>query len=361
MGGAGPGPIGTVGTGGRPDEPRVRDASRAMSISGGSFVFQVHVTRTREEDHGVPRTDLRATSARGSAFSDEERDAAYEKYGEFSRAARDAGVLVGGEELGLDVSRDDRPRPRRPAARDGRPVRRGEGGARRLLHSRLPLVRRALSTGRPDPRPSDGASRCDPSTSTRRPDMRYALLVYSDQSYWEGIDEEEAARRRAESMPRWLTLFEEMGQGRSRASRARSLSRRPRRRSCASSTASASSPTARSPRRRSRSAASSSPTLPDLDEAIRIAALVPAAEYGSMEVGLSWSGDTLARGDVQGGVAPCGRDPHTRPRRPLARRGRRAGRVRHGARALAPRRVAALTRRVDHHDRAERRDRPDPP
>ena len=41
--------------------------------------------------------------------------------------------------------------------------------------------------------------------------MKYALLVYSDQSSWEGIDEEESARRRAESMPRWLTLFEEMG------------------------------------------------------------------------------------------------------------------------------------------------------
>ena len=40
--------------------------------------------------------------------------------------------------------------------------------------------------------------------------MKYALLVYSDQSSWEGIDEEEAARRRAESMPRWLTLFEEI-------------------------------------------------------------------------------------------------------------------------------------------------------
>jgi hypothetical protein len=41
--------------------------------------------------------------------------------------------------------------------------------------------------------------------------MQYALLVYSDQSSWEGIDEEEAARRRAESMPRWIALFEELG------------------------------------------------------------------------------------------------------------------------------------------------------
>ena len=41
--------------------------------------------------------------------------------------------------------------------------------------------------------------------------MKYALLVYSDQADWEGIDEEESARRRAESMPRWINLFEEMG------------------------------------------------------------------------------------------------------------------------------------------------------
>jgi hypothetical protein len=33
-------------------------------------------------------------------FSDDERSAAYEQYTEFARAAGDAGVLVGGEELG---------------------------------------------------------------------------------------------------------------------------------------------------------------------------------------------------------------------------------------------------------------------
>ena len=44
-----------------------------------------------------------------------ERDSAYEQYAEFSRAARDAGVLVGGNELGSTSSattvrvRDDEP------------------------------------------------------------------------------------------------------------------------------------------------------------------------------------------------------------------------------------------------------------
>ena len=37
-------------------------------------------------------------------FSDDERNAAYEQYREFARAAGDAGVLVGGEELGPTAS-----------------------------------------------------------------------------------------------------------------------------------------------------------------------------------------------------------------------------------------------------------------
>lgn len=38
------------------------------------------------------------------AMTDAERDAMYEQYGEFSEAARAAGVLVGGEELGSTAS-----------------------------------------------------------------------------------------------------------------------------------------------------------------------------------------------------------------------------------------------------------------
>ena len=54
--------------------------------------------------------------------------------------------------------------------------------------------------------------------------MQYALLVYGDQSAWAELDEEEAARLRAESMPRWLALFEEMGEGGSGGGRAASSS-----------------------------------------------------------------------------------------------------------------------------------------
>ena len=34
--------------------------------------------------------------------------------------------------------------------------------------------------------------------------MKYALLVYSDQSGWSDLSEDEAARRREESMPAWI-------------------------------------------------------------------------------------------------------------------------------------------------------------
>ncbi|HEY6076395.1 MAG TPA: YciI family protein [Gaiella sp.] len=113
--------------------------------------------------------------------------------------------------------------------------------------------------------------------------MRYALLVYSDQSSWEGIDEEEAARQRAESMPRWLTLFEEMGkadpavEGRElvAASEAKVVRLRDGERVVTDG------PFAET---KEQIGGIFLTELPDLDEAIRIAALVPAADYGSMEI-----------------------------------------------------------------------------
>ena len=40
--------------------------------------------------------------------------------------------------------------------------------------------------------------------------MRYALLVYSDQSSWAELSDEEQARQREESMPGWNALFGEL-------------------------------------------------------------------------------------------------------------------------------------------------------
>ena len=41
--------------------------------------------------------------------------------------------------------------------------------------------------------------------------MKYALLIYGDDSSWLDLPEDEAARRRAQSLPEWHALFEELG------------------------------------------------------------------------------------------------------------------------------------------------------
>jgi hypothetical protein len=113
--------------------------------------------------------------------------------------------------------------------------------------------------------------------------MKYALLVYGDQSSWEGISEEEAARRRAESMPRWIALFEEMGkadpavQGREleAATDAKVV------RVVDGERVVTDGPFAET---KEQIGGFFVTTLPNLDEAIRIAALVPTAEHGSLEI-----------------------------------------------------------------------------
>jgi hypothetical protein len=113
--------------------------------------------------------------------------------------------------------------------------------------------------------------------------MRYALLVYTDQEGWDDIPEDEAARLRAESMPRWVTLFEELGKA-DPAATGKEL---------------AAAAEARVVRvRDGERLVTDGPfadtkevvggifltELPDLDEAIRLAGLVPSAEVGSIEI-----------------------------------------------------------------------------
>lgn len=113
--------------------------------------------------------------------------------------------------------------------------------------------------------------------------MRYALLVYSDQSAWEHLTDDEAAAARAESMPKWIRLFEEMGKadpsvsGRelAAASEARVVRVRD------GQTIVTDGPFADT---KEQIGGIFLTDLPDLDEAIRLAALVPAAEYGSLEI-----------------------------------------------------------------------------
>jgi hypothetical protein len=113
--------------------------------------------------------------------------------------------------------------------------------------------------------------------------MKFAMLVYGDQSAWAELDEDEAARLREESMPRWLALFEEMGradpavEGRelAEASEAKVV------RVVDGERIVTDGPFAET---KEQIGGLFVTTLPDLDEAIRIAALVPAAETGSLEI-----------------------------------------------------------------------------
>ena len=113
--------------------------------------------------------------------------------------------------------------------------------------------------------------------------MKYAMLVYSDQSTWEGISEEEGARLRAESMPQWIALFEEIGkadpnvQGRELVSAAEAKVVRV----VDGETIVTDGPFAET---KEQLGGVFVTELPDLDEAIRLAALVPAAEYGTLEI-----------------------------------------------------------------------------
>jgi hypothetical protein len=113
--------------------------------------------------------------------------------------------------------------------------------------------------------------------------MKYALLVYGDQAAWETLSEEEKELRRAESMPSWVASFEEIGkadsnwQGRELAAATTAKTVRVR----DGETLVTDGPFAET---KEQIGGAFFVDLPDLDDAIRIAALIPAARTGSMEI-----------------------------------------------------------------------------
>jgi hypothetical protein len=114
--------------------------------------------------------------------------------------------------------------------------------------------------------------------------VKYALLIYDDDSAWVDLPADEKATLRADEMPRWLALFEELGKADPEVT-GRELSSRN---------------TAKVVRvRNGERLVTDGPfaetkeilggvfllDLPDLDEAIRLAALIPAAEEtGAIEI-----------------------------------------------------------------------------
>ncbi len=114
--------------------------------------------------------------------------------------------------------------------------------------------------------------------------MKYAMLIYDDDSTWIDLPAEERAALRADDLPRWYALFEELGQADPTVSGKELASRR----------------SAKVVRvRDGERIVTDGPyaetkeilgglvliDLPDLDEAIRLAALFPAAEVtGAIEI-----------------------------------------------------------------------------
>jgi hypothetical protein len=108
-------------------------------------------------------------------------------------------------------------------------------------------------------------------------------MVYSDQSQWANYSEEEAARLREESMPAWIACFEELGKADPNmsgyeleaADEAKVVRVRDGERLVTDG------PFAET---KEQIGGIFLTELPNLDEAIRLSALVPAAAYGSMEI-----------------------------------------------------------------------------
>ena len=114
--------------------------------------------------------------------------------------------------------------------------------------------------------------------------MNYALLIYDDDSTWVDLPEDEKAALRAAEMPKWVALFEELGKADPNVS-GKELDGRT---------------TAKVVRvRNGERIVTDGPfaetkevvggifltELPDLDEAIRLAALIPAAQAtGAIEI-----------------------------------------------------------------------------
>jgi hypothetical protein len=113
--------------------------------------------------------------------------------------------------------------------------------------------------------------------------MKYALLIYGDQSAWAGLSDEERAKLREQEMPRWIAVMEELEKadpnlagfeldegGTAKVVRVRDGERM----------------VTDGPFAETKEIIGGLflVDLPDLDEAIRLASMVPAADHGSLEI-----------------------------------------------------------------------------
>jgi hypothetical protein len=113
--------------------------------------------------------------------------------------------------------------------------------------------------------------------------MRYALLIYSEQSTWEGLSDEEKAEARAQEMPKWIAAMEELAKADPKVigyeldagTTAKVVRVRDGERIVTDG-----------PFAETKEIVGGlfSLELPDLDEAIRLASQIPTAAYGTLEI-----------------------------------------------------------------------------
>ena len=113
--------------------------------------------------------------------------------------------------------------------------------------------------------------------------MKYALLIYGDDSAWVDLSNEEKAELRAQEMPRWLALMDELQKADPNLAGyeldARRTAKVVRVRDCERIVTDG-------PFTETKEVIGGVflVDLPDLDEAIRLASRIPTAEHGSLEI-----------------------------------------------------------------------------
>jgi hypothetical protein len=101
--------------------------------------------------------------------------------------------------------------------------------------------------------------------------VKYALIIYGDDAAWADLSDEEKAKLRAEQMPRWVSLFGELQKADPNVSGLELDGRDTAKVVQVAET-------------KEIAGGVFVIDLPDLDEAIRLAALIPTAGHGSVEI-----------------------------------------------------------------------------
>jgi hypothetical protein len=113
--------------------------------------------------------------------------------------------------------------------------------------------------------------------------VKYAVLIYDDESSWADLPQEERTRLRQESLPEWYALFEELGRADPQVT---GFELRPRAEARVVRVRDGGTMVSDGPFAETKETIGGlfSIELADLDEAIRLAALIPAARTGSIEI-----------------------------------------------------------------------------